>query len=100
MDVQYPVARRQLFEAVKALSTSADSIQTRLIDATDSLLAVTIDEFSNDPELTIKFARILDLIAVDRDDVAATAVETAAYMSDADACLIAALVCDFLYEVA
>lgn len=100
MDVKYPVARRHLFEAVKALSTSPGSIQDRLIDATESLLAVTIDEFATDPELTIKFARILDLIAVDRDDVAAIAVETAAYMSDADAGVIAALICDFLFEIA
>lgn len=100
MDVKYPRARAQLFEAVRALSTSPDSIQTRLIDATESLLTVTIDEFENDPELKIKFARILDLIAVDRDDVAAVAVETAAYMSDADASILAALVFDFLYEIA
>ncbi|WP_426237744.1 hypothetical protein [Pararhizobium sp. DWP1-1-3] len=82
------------------LASSPESIQTRLIDATESLLSVTIDEFACDPELTIKFARILDLIAVDRGDVEATAVETAAHMSDAQAGLIADLVCDFLYEIA
>lgn len=100
MDVKYPKARAHLFEAVRALSTSPDSIQTRLIDATESILAVTIDEFANDPELTLKFARILDLIAVDRGDVEAIAVETAAYMSDTQASILADLVCDFLYEIA
>ncbi len=100
MDVKYPKARALLFEALRVLASSPESIQTRLIDATESLLSVTIDEFAGDPELTIKFARILDLIAVDRGDVEATAVETAAYMSDAQAGLIADLVCDFLYEIA
>ncbi|KQV83541.1 hypothetical protein [Rhizobium sp. Root1220] len=89
-----------MFEAVRALSTSPESIQTRLIDATESLLAVKIDEFAGDPELTIKFARILDLIAVDRGDVEAIAAETAAYMTDTQASVIADLVCDFLYEIA
>jgi hypothetical protein len=100
MDVKYPKARARLFEAVRALSTSPDSIQTRVIDATESLLTVTIDEFASDPELTIKFARILDLIAVDRGDVEAIAVETAAYMSDEQASILADLVWEFLYEIA
>ena len=100
MDVKYPKARTLLFEAVRSLASSPDSIQTRLIDATESLMSVTIDEFSSDPELTIRFVRILDLIAVDRGDVEAIAVETAAYMSDAQASVIAHLVCDFLYEIA
>jgi hypothetical protein len=100
MDAKYPEARTHLFEAVRALSTSPESIQTRLIDATESLLAVMIDEFAGDAELTIKFARILDLIAVDRGDVEAIVAETAAYMSDAQASVIADLVCDFLYEIA
>ena len=100
MDEKYPKARAHLFEAVRALSTSPHSIQTRLIEATESLLAITIDEFANDPELTIKFARILDMIAIDRGDVETIAVETAAYMSDAQASIIADLICDILYEVA
>jgi hypothetical protein len=100
MDVKYPKTRAQVFEAVRVLSTSPESIQRRLIEATESLLAVTIDEFAQDPELTIKFTRILDLIAVDRGDVEAIAVETAAYMSDTQASIIADLVCDFLYEIA
>ncbi|MBB2671506.1 UNVERIFIED_ORG: hypothetical protein GGE44_001057 [Rhizobium esperanzae] len=76
------------------------AIQTRVIEATKSLLAITIDEFANDLELTIKFTRLLDLIAVDREDVEFIAVETAPYLSDDQASIIADLVCDFLYEIA
>ncbi|EJC75255.1 hypothetical protein [Rhizobium hidalgonense] len=100
MDVKYPKTRAHIFEAVRALSTSPDTIQTRLIDATKSLLAVTIEEFADDLELTIRFTRLLDMIAVDHGDVEAVAVETAAYMSDAQASIIADLICDFLYEIA
>ncbi|MDQ0323347.1 hypothetical protein QO002_005553 [Pararhizobium capsulatum DSM 1112] len=100
MDVKYPNARAHLFDAVRALSTSPDSIQVRLADATESLLAVTLDEFASDTELTIKFARILDLIAVDRDDASAIAIETAAYLTDVEAGVLAALIFDLLYEVA
>ena len=100
MDVKYPAARANLFEAVRALSTSPETIQVRLVDATESLLAVTIDEFADDAELAFKFARILDLIAVDRGDMDSVAAETAAYLSDTQASVIADLVCDFLYEIA
>lgn len=99
MDVKYPKARANVFEAVRTLATSPESIQNRLIEATGNLLAVTIDEFAGDLELTIKFTRILDLIAVDRGDAEAIAMETAAYMSDTQASIIADLVCDFLYEI-
>jgi hypothetical protein len=100
MDVKYPNARAHLFEAVRVLSTSAESIQIRLADATESLLAVTLDDFAGDAELTIRLARILDLIAVDRDDVEAIAVETAASMTDAEAGVVSALIFDLLYEIA
>jgi hypothetical protein len=100
MDVKYPKTRAHVFEAVRALSTSPETIQSRLIEATRSLLAVTIEEFAGDLELTVKFTRLLDLIAVDHGDVEAVAVETAAYMSDAQASIIADLICDFLYEIA
>ena len=40
------------------------------------------------------------LIAVDRRDVEANAIEAATYMSDAKACTIAERVCDILYEAA
>ncbi|TCU13898.1 hypothetical protein [Rhizobium laguerreae] len=99
MDVKYPNARAHLFDAIRALSTSPDSIQARLIDASESLLTVTIDDFADDPELVVKFTRILDKIAVDRGDAEATAAETAAYMSDAQASILADLVCDFFYEI-
>jgi len=99
MDAKYLNARAQFFAAVRALATSAESIQTRLIDASDSILAVTIDEFGDDVELKIKFARILDLIAVDRDDVELVALETAAHMTDEEAIKVASLVCDFFHEL-
>jgi hypothetical protein len=100
MDVKYPAARANMFEAVRLLATSPNNIQARLADATESLLSITIDEFAGDAELTFKFARILDLIAIDRGDTGAIAVETAPYLSDTQASVIAELVCDFLYEIA
>jgi hypothetical protein len=99
MDVKYPDARAQFFSAVRALATSVDSIQNRLIEANDSILAVTLDEFADDPELKIKFARILDLLAVDRDDIEIAAVENAAHMSDIEATKVAELICEFFYEL-
>ena len=62
MDEKYKNARIQFFAAVRALAASSDSIQARLISATESILLVTIDEFDGDPELKIKFARLLDLL--------------------------------------
>lgn len=89
-----------MFEAVRALSSSPASLQSRLIDATESLLAVTIDEFAGDPDLRIKFARLLDMIAVDHGDMKEVAAETAAYMTDDQASVVAGLICDFFYEIA
>ncbi|MEH7844693.1 hypothetical protein [Rhizobium laguerreae] len=99
MDAKYPNARGQFFSAVRTLATSSESMQTRLIEANDSILAVTLDEFESDIELKIKFARILDLLAVDRDDIETAAVENAAHMSDVDALILAELICDFFYEL-
>jgi hypothetical protein len=99
MDVKYPNARGHFFSAVRTLATSTDSIQTRLIEASDSILAVTLDEFADDIELKIKFARILDLLAVDRDDIEIAAVENAAHMSDIDAIKLAELICEFFYDL-
>ena len=99
MDVTYQNARARLFDAVRVLSTSPESIQARLAEAAESLLALTLEDFEGDVELKIKFARILDLIAVDRGDVVAIAVETAGYKTD-DASVIAALIFDLLHEVA
>ena len=64
MDELHANAREQFFAAIRALAASTDSIQARVIDATQSILEVTIDEFE-DSELKIKFARILDLLALD-----------------------------------
>jgi hypothetical protein len=40
-----------------------------LIDANVNILHVTIEEFDGDRELKFKFAKILDLLAVDQDDM-------------------------------
>jgi|GEM_PF-1841780 len=99
MDGTMANAREQFFAAIRTLAASADSIQTRLIAATESILEVTIDEFAGDRELKIKFARILDLLAVDQDDMGTTAVETAAHMTDFEAVKLADLICDFYSEL-
>ncbi|RWD63110.1 hypothetical protein [Mesorhizobium sp.] len=99
MDHKYSDARGHFFAAVRALAASSDSIQTRLIEANESILNVTLDEFEGDRELKIKFARILDLLAVDDDDIVSTAVETAAHMTDFEAVKVADLICDFCFEL-
>lgn len=99
MNEKYPHAKKQFFAAVRTLAASADSIQTRLIEANTDILAVTIDEFDRDIELKIKFARILDLLAVDRDDVEEVALETAAHMTESEAVIVAELICDFFEEL-
>ncbi|TPJ32716.1 hypothetical protein [Mesorhizobium sp. B2-6-5] len=99
MDEKYANAREQFFAAIRTLAASPDSIQTRLMDANASILAVTIDEFDGDGELKIKFARILDLLAVDQDNIETRAFETAAHMTDFEAVKVADLICDFFYEL-
>lgn len=91
--------RQEFFAAIRTLAASADPIQTRLIAATESILEVTIDEFEGDRELKIKFARILDLLAVDQDDMETTALETAAHMTDYEAVKVADLICDFYSDL-
>ena len=99
MDELHANAREQFFAAIRALAASPDSIQARVIDATQSILEVTIDEFEGDSELKIKFARILDLLALDQDDMEKTAEETAAHMTDFEAIKVADLVCDFYSDL-
>lgn len=99
MEANYSNARAQFFAAVRALSISPESLQMRLIEASECISAVTIDEFAQDVELKIKFARILDLLAPDRDEIEIVAFETAAHMRDAEAITLAALICDFFYEL-
>ena len=79
MDELHANAREQFFAAIRALAASADSIQARVIDATQSILEVTIDEFEGDSELKIKFARILDLLALDQDDMEKAAEDGCPY---------------------
>jgi hypothetical protein len=99
MDDKYENAREQFFSAIRALAASTDSLQTRLIEATKHLLPVTIDAFEGDTELKIKFARILDLLAVDQDELEEVIVETAAHMTDLEAVTVAVLICDFYYDL-
>ncbi|WP_348642784.1 hypothetical protein [Mesorhizobium sp. M8A.F.Ca.ET.161.01.1.1] len=99
MGDKYPNVREHFFAAVRALAASADSIQARLIEANSSILNVTIDEFDGDLELKIKFAKLLDLLATDHDDLETVSVENAAHMTDFEAIKIADLMCDFFYEI-
>lgn len=99
MDEKYINAREQFFGAIRALAASPDSIQARLMNAQAGIMTVTIDEFEGDGELKIKFARILDLLAMDEDDMETQAVETVAHMSDFEAIKVADLICDFFSEL-
>ena len=99
MDDRDDNAREHFFLAIRALAASSDSIQTRLIEANLHILQVTIDEFDGDAELKIKFARILDRLAIDEDDMETVAVETAAHMTDFEAIKVADMICDFWYEL-
>lgn len=99
MGGQYSNAREHFFAAIRTLAASSDSIQTRLIDANLNILHVTLDEFDGDRELKFKFAKILDLLAADQDDMETVAVETAAHMTDFEAVKVADLICDFYCEL-
>ena len=99
MKETYPNPREHLFAAIRALATSADPLQTRLIAATEHILEITIDEFDGDAELKIKFARILDLLAVDQDELEAKAVETVAHMTDFESGKVADLICDLYADL-
>lgn len=99
MDERHANAREQFFSAIRTLAASADSIQARVIDATPSILQVTIDEFEGDGELKIKFARLLDLLSADQDDMEKAALETAAHMTDFEAVKVADLICDFYTDL-
>lgn len=99
MDDHHSDARECFFSAIRILACSADSIQSRLIAANESILRVAIDEFDGDAEMKIKFARILDLLAVDQDDIEIVAHETAAHMTDLQASAAAHLICDFYFDL-
>lgn len=92
-------ARAQFFAAIRTLAASSDSIQTRVTNAAQNVLQVTIDEFASDAELKIKFARLLDLLAGDHDDLESAAMETTAHMTDFEAVKVADLMCDFYYDL-
>lgn len=96
---KYAPPREHFFAAIRALATSSDSIQSRLLEATTSISLVTIDEFDGDTELRIKFARILDHIGPDRDDIERVAVEITPYMTEHEAEKVADLIVDFFDEL-
>lgn len=99
MAEKYVNAREHFFAAIRALAASTDAIQTRLIDAHVNILHVTIEEFDGDRELKFKFAKLLDLLAVDQEDIETVALETTAHMTDFEAVKVADLICDFYYEL-
>jgi SMC interacting uncharacterized protein involved in chromosome segregation len=99
MAQKYAAPREHFFAAIRALATSSDSIQARLLEATTSISSVTIDEFDGDTELRIKLARILDHIGPDRDDIERVAVEITPYMTEREAEKVADLIVDFFDEL-
>lgn len=99
MDDTHANAREHFFAAVRLLAVSTDSLQARIIDAAPRVLMVTIDEFEGMPELKLKLARILDLLAVDDHDAEDVVIETAAHLTDIEALRLAALICDFFYDL-
>ncbi|WP_244662029.1 hypothetical protein [Mesorhizobium huakuii] len=60
MDKTRANAREQFFAAICTPAASPDSIQTRV----KSILQVPIEESRGDRELMIKFARMVDLLAI------------------------------------
>lgn len=99
MDEKYANAREHLFLALRSLAASADPLGKRLFAATSNIIQITIDEFDGDVEMKVRFAKILDLLASDQDDLETVALETAAHMSEDDAIKVAELVCDFFYDL-
>lgn len=99
MEDDYENARERFFDAIRALATSSNSIQDRLTAAFRSIVFVTIDEFREDPEMKMKFARLLDTLTVDNADIEVAGVEAAAHMSDHQASIAADLICDFFYDL-
>jgi ubiquinone biosynthesis protein UbiJ len=99
MEPLHANARDQFFMAIRTLAASPDTIQTRVTDASKAILQITIDEFEGDAELKIRFARLLDLIAVDEGELEKVAGETAAHMTDFEAMKVADSMCDFFYDL-
>lgn len=99
MDEKYANAREHFYLALRSLAASAEPLEKRLISATSNIVQITIDEFDGDLEMKVRFAKILDLLASDQDDLETVALETAAHMSEAEAVKVAALVCDFFYDL-
>jgi hypothetical protein len=100
MDEKQEIAREHFFDAILALAASASSIQVRLAKALICIVPVPIETFDGHPELKLRYARILDLVAKDKDDLVEIGMENATHMSDGAAITVAALICDFYDDLA
>jgi hypothetical protein len=100
MDEKHENARDHFYEAIRALAASALPIQTRLARALVCISPVEIQTFDGQSELKLRFARILDHVAPDIDDVAEVGTKNAARMSDDAAVTVASLICDFYDDLA
>lgn len=99
MDEQYADAREALFGAIRALAASAAPLESRLVAAAGAIVQVTIDQFDGDIELKTKFARILDMLAIDEGDLETIIPLTAAHLTERDAIRVADLICDLFYDL-
>jgi hypothetical protein len=70
-----------------------------MVAAASAIVQVTIDQFDGDIELKTKFARILDLLAVDEGDLETIIPQTAAHLTERDAIRVAELICDLFYDL-
>lgn len=99
MDDRYANTRESMFVAVRSLAASAEPLETRMVAAASAIVQVTIDQFDGDIELKTKFARILDLLAVDEGDLETIIPQTAAHLTERDAIRVAELICDLFYDL-
>ena len=99
MDDQYANTREAIFVAVRSLAASAEPLETRIVAAASAIVQVTIDQFDGDVELKTKFARNLDLLAVDERDLEAIIPQTVTDLSEWDTVGIAELICDLLHDL-
>jgi hypothetical protein len=60
---------------------------------------VTIDQFDGDIELKTKFARILDLLAIDEGELDTVIPLAAAHLTEREAVRVADLICDLFYDL-
>jgi len=92
-------AHDQFRDAVRAMATSPSDLPERLLMAFAFIREVTLDEFAENPELKLRLARILDLLAADSGDVDEEVAHTAFTMTELDASKAADLICDFYFDL-